>query len=396
MVQRNPVTHKNLGRILPDCRPPPHRKWLLAGLTLDLTCGGASLADSVSQIPPESLKHCSFPAAQPVSTDEVLVGGSARRFRRSVVRVVQAVLLLGLPHWFQLSTVHAEGRNTAASPFSMDEGGHQGSSALQGNDNAGLGGAGSEGLPLMVGGEAAPQLCDNRAPLDVLFIGNSYTHFYDMPRLLEAMAESAGCVLHAEYVAPGGAKLHQHAASGTTLSAIGARAWDAVVLQNYSQLPSQPLTVVREQTLPSVLTLVNAVLENNPETALYYYVTWGRRDGDKKFCATSPEVCTFQGHADAVYRGYSFYREQTGGDLADVGGAWANIYRDKRKPFAFKELYNPDGTHPSLKGSYLAASVFFATLFKASPEGLAYPQGLSETSAEYIQKVAGRLPISGV
>jgi hypothetical protein len=365
---------------------------------MDLACRSANLAASVSQFPPDSLNHSSALRTQSSNADQ----GSARRgwahaACRSVLRIVQAAVLLGLPYGFQWSTAHAEGRNAAASSFvSMDEGGYQGNSALDGNDNAGLGGAGSAGLPLMVGGQSAPQLCDSRAPLDVLFIGNSYTHFYEMPRLLEAMAESAGCVLHAEYVAPGGAKLQQHAVSGKTLSAIGARAWDAVVLQNYSQLPSQPLAVVKEQTLPSVLSLVNTISENNPDTAVYYYVTWGRRDGDKKFCATSPEVCTFQGHTDAVYRGYTLYRDQTGGNLADVGGAWANIYRDKRKPFAFKELYNPDGTHPSLKGSYLAASVFFAALFKASPEGLAYPQGLSQTSAEYIQKVAGRLPISGV
>jgi len=369
---------------------------------MDVPGRGANLAASVSHIPPDSLNHNEAPPTQAVCATQARVRGSSRRglgqgVRRAATRLLQVSVLLGLPCWFQWSTAHAQRQNAAASSFvSPDEGGYQGSSALEGNDNAGLGGAGSLGQPLMVGGESAPQLCDSRAPLDVLFIGNSYTHFYEMPRLLEAMAESAGCVLHAEYVAPGGAKLHQHVASGATLSAIGARKWDAVVLQNYSQLPSQPLPVVREKTLPSVLGLVSAIFQNNPDTALYYYVTWGRRDGDKKSCAATPEVCTFQGHTEALYRGYSFYRDQTGGSLADVGGAWANVYRDKRKPFAFKELYNPDGTHPSLKGSYLAASVFFGALFKASPEGLSYPQGLSKTSAEYIQKVAGRLPISGV
>lgn len=278
---------------------------------------------------------------------------------------------------------------------SLDEGGHHGNGSYGGTDNYGVGGAGSKGTLLMTGGESAPLLCDSELALDVLFIGNSYTHFFEMPQMLSAMAESAGCNLHVEYVAPGGANLGEHARSGETLSAIGSRAWDAVVLQNYSQTPSQPLERVRETSLVDVKSLAAAIFENNPSTALYYYVTWGRRDGDKKYCATNPEVCDFMGHTRAVYRGYAFYQQQTGGTLSDVGAAWANIHRDKRRPFPFRELYNSDGTHPSLKGSYLAASVFFTTLFRASPEGLSYPQGLSRSSAEYIQKVAGRLPISG-
>ncbi len=273
--------------------------------------------------------------------------------------------------------------------------GMHGSNSFGGASGFGVGGSGAEGVPLMTGGASAPLLCEDDAPIDVLFIGNSYTHYYQMPELFSAMAESAGCSVRVDYVAPGGSKLNEHAKSSATLSAIGSRDWDVVVLQNFSQLPSQPLSYVKEKTLPSVVSLANAVFENNPESSLFYYVTWGRRDGDKDFCQKSSEVCSFMGHTEALYRGYSLYRETTGGAFADVGGAFANIYRERRKPFSFRELYDADGSHPSLKGSYLAASVFFASVFKASPEGLAYPQGLSRASAEYIQKVAGRLPISG-
>jgi len=308
-------------------------------------------------------------------------------------RLLRWGALLGLPVLVHFSHARVPGVPT---PNAMLEvGGYQGASSLTGVEPDGVGGSGSDGAPLMIGGEAAPVLCDSQEPMDVLFVGNSYTHFFEMPQMLAAMAESAGCPMNVQYTAPGGARLDEHAVSGVTLSAIGSKEWDVVVLQSYSQSPSQPLDVVKKNTLPDVMTLASAIFDNNPDTALFYYVTWGRRAGDKKFCPQNPQVCSFLGHTEAVYRGYSLYREHTGGSLADVGGAWANVYRDGTKPFGFKELYNPDGTHPSLKGSYLAAAVFFAALFKASPEGLAYPQGLSRASAEYIQKVAGRLPISG-
>lgn len=278
---------------------------------------------------------------------------------------------------------------------SIDDGGRHGTSSSGGGTFEGEGGAGPMGAPLQTGGENAPLRCKSDEELDVLFIGNSYTHYFDMPTLLEGMAESAGCRLNAEMVAPGGSRLKLHSHNGQTLAAIGSRAWDIVVLQNFSQLPSQPAEAVKRKTFPHVGKLVEAIENNDPRTKILYYVTWGRRDGDKKNCARHEIVCTFDGHTEALQRGYAMYADEFGGHLVNVGGAWAQAYRDENAPFLPRQLYDPDGSHPSLRGSYLAASVFFATIYKASPVGLSYPQGLSENTARYIQRIAGTLPISG-
>jgi hypothetical protein len=274
-------------------------------------------------------------------------------------------------------------------------GGSEGAHSSSGIESYAAGGAGASEPSKFVGGERAPVLCKSDEPLSVLFIGNSYTHYFDMPGLLEGMAASAGCRVEAEMVAPGGSRLDQHVRSGETLSAIGSRAWDVVVLQNFSQLPSQRPEVVREKTFPSVLGLVTAIENNHPSTKIVYYVTWGRRDGDKTYCADYPMVCSFEGHTAALRQGYTMYAEEFGGQLADVGGAFARIGADRSRALPRRKLYDPDGSHPSMQGSYLAASVFFATLFNASPQGLAYPEGLKERHARYIQRIAGQLPISG-
>jgi len=49
-----------------------------------------------------------------------------------------------------------------------------------------------------------------------------------------------------------------------------------------------------------------------------------------------------------------------------VGPAWAEATAGG----ADVGLYYEDGSHPSPNGSYLAACVFFATLYGESPEGL--------------------------
>jgi hypothetical protein len=94
--------------------------------------------------------------------------------------------------------------------------------------------------------------------------------------------------------------------------------------------------------------LVSAIRQNHPQTALYFYATWGRRDGDKQYCERFPMVCTYEGHTAALERGYQMYAEAFDGRLVDVGGAWARASAARKAPFSHAKLYDPDGSHPSL------------------------------------------------
>ena len=49
-----------------------------------------------------------------------------------------------------------------------------------------------------------------------------------------------------------------------------------------------------------------------------------------------------------------------------VGVAWERFLRTHDRP----TLYDRDGSHPTLAGSYLAACVFLAVLFHESPVGV--------------------------
>ena len=51
-------------------------------------------------------------------------------------------------------------------------------------------------------------------------------------------------------------------------------------------------------------------------------------------------------------------------------------------------LYVPDKRHPSLAGTYLAAAVTYAALFKKSPVGLKYSAGLDDATTTHLQNVA--------
>jgi hypothetical protein len=51
-------------------------------------------------------------------------------------------------------------------------------------------------------------------------------------------------------------------------------------------------------------------------------------------------------------------------------------------------LYAPDKRHPSLAGTYLAATTVYAALFKKSPAGLPYTAGLDAPTAALLQAAA--------
>jgi hypothetical protein len=51
-------------------------------------------------------------------------------------------------------------------------------------------------------------------------------------------------------------------------------------------------------------------------------------------------------------------------------------------------LWGEDGRHPSLKGSYLAACVFYKLFYQKSPVGNSFTAGLSSSEAYFLQDIA--------
>ena len=77
----------------------------------------------------------------------------------------------------------------------------------------------------------------------VLFIGNSYTYFNNLPEIVRVLAESAGGGrVEVRMVAPGGWRLADHWQKGEAHEALRSGTWDFVVLQEQSQL-GDPRTV---------------------------------------------------------------------------------------------------------------------------------------------------------
>lgn len=215
-------------------------------------------------------------------------------------------------------------------------------------------------------------------------MGNSYTYFNQLPAMVEELAAAGGHLVQVGQSTPGGFSLQGHLQHAATLDLIADRTWDVVYLQEQSQMPV--IEHWREtSTLPAARGLDSLVRLQDAETR--FFMTWGRESGGQQcidgWC--SPDFADFTHMQDSLAAAYRRMAVELAAGLAPVGEAW-QAARDQIPGLA---LWNPDHSHPSLIGSYLAACVFYVDLFGESPAGLTYTGGLTPELAASLQELAG-------
>jgi hypothetical protein len=204
-------------------------------------------------------------------------------------------------------------------------------------------------------------------PLKVLFIGNSFTARNDLPGLVAVLADARGKRLEHRLISAGGASLRQHWNAGEAREAIQDGRYDHVVLQEQSTLPVKNAKRMHE----NVRLLDEAIRASGARTVLY--MTWARRN--------TPES------QQAIIDAYAGIGRELGATVVPVGVAWQRFLREYDKPV----LHDRDQSHPTLAGSYLAACVFLAVLFRESPVGIAAEvAGLTEKDLVLLQQAAWR------
>lgn len=217
---------------------------------------------------------------------------------------------------------------------------------------------------------------------NVLFIGNSYTAYNNLPNLVDLVAQSVGDDLVYTAHTPGGNTLMNHAQNNQLAQTITTEDWDYVTIQGQSQEPSFPTGQFTTETLPYANQLVDAIKDNYACTEPVFYMTWGRENGDAGNCQFAPWLCTYEGMDDSLRARYEYMAEVNESLVSPVGAVWREL-RDNGIPF---NLYVSDGSHPSIYGSYAAALSFYTIFFQNDPTLTTYvPAGISASDATTIK-----------
>jgi len=221
-----------------------------------------------------------------------------------------------------------------------------------------------------------------QAQTSVLFIGNSYTYVNDLPGMLGQIALSLGDTVTVGSSAPGGYTLFQHSTHGPTLTAIQSRSWDFVVMQEQSQLGALPPEVTTTEL--GAVSLMEDIGSNYECSMPVFYMTWGRENGDAQNCASFPFMCTYDGMQQGLQDNYVSLANWYDAWTAPVGAAW-KVVRDTQPSI---DLYDADGSHPSVAGTYLAACVFYCTLFQESCVDATFNSSLDAGTAAILRSIA--------
>lgn len=258
-------------------------------------------------------------------------------------------------------------------------------------------------LALMVLGVFQQRGCGAES---VLFFGNSYTigshvpgveNQGGLPKLIQVIAESKGHQLATQSMAVPGKNWEYHLGRSETATAMSAKSWDWVVLQDYSTEPTHVGN--REMFLKTGELFYRRISELSPKSTVVLYQTWARAPGQSLYGAQSTKT-TFANPAEMTHELVDNYaqlakklEEMTLGTrvvVAPVGEAFA-LSLEKHPDIG---LYGADLHHANQNGLYLAALVLYSTLYQGDPIGATneFPGvKIDPTVAEKLQVVAAKV-----
>ena len=223
------------------------------------------------------------------------------------------------------------------------------------------------------------------APQSILWVGNSFfyynnsmhNYFINIVKAADAQARPRGVSVTISgsgmdwhdlesYFRPNGIGRYSFVGDNEIVFNKPGRQFDAVIMMDCSQCPIHPQ--LKGSFHEFAKKQGDTVVKNGARPVLF--MSWAYKDKPEMTGPLADAYTTAGNNNDML--------------VIPAGLAFANAIKKR----ADLELYQPDKRHPTLAGTYLAASTAYATLYGKSPVGNAYTAGLDAATAAFLQNVA--------
>lgn len=225
---------------------------------------------------------------------------------------------------------------------------------------------------------------------NVLFIGNSYTYVNNLPSMIKDISISEGKDINYDSHVLGGARFLTHwqnIDNSGLLEKIHRGNWDFVVLQGQSQEVAFPDNQFYSDVYPYAKSLDSLIKVHNPNSKVLFFMTWGYRYGDSQNCQYYSPFCSFASMTQRLYDNYSLMARDFNSNISPIGALWRySIQLDSNIV-----LHSSDNSHPSEKGTYLAACGFYTSIFQDSLKNRYKPESLSLDEVNFLQNISNRI-----
>ncbi len=221
----------------------------------------------------------------------------------------------------------------------------------------------------------------------ILFIGNSLTYYNNLPAMVQDMADAAKEPAYTRMLAYAGYTLLRHTDPedphfDEARRIILGEPWDIIVLQDGAKTP----VVGPDRMDKGFAGLMPYIRQAGAKPV--FYKTWPYREG----CVTLNELgVSYREMLEILNRCYEKQMALYEAPGVPVGEESARV----QEKYPYLTLYLPDCIHPNKAGTYLAACLFYRTLFEkdAPPAKIWCPAGLDERIAEMLWKETAGRPV---
>lgn len=186
--------------------------------------------------------------------------------------------------------------------------------------------------------------------ISILFIGNSYTYYGDLPAQIATLAKMYGITIESTSICPGGASLTT--TKRRAIEEMENHPYDFAVFQDQGMRPIQNSSI---DFFADVHELCDAAKKNGAAPVLYNpagAITWLPNGGVKPNIGLQAKLTAAHEQAAA----------ETGAVLVNAGDAWVYAYEQIPDISLFVDNGRAD-SHANAEGAYFTACVFCSTLF---------------------------------
>ena len=212
----------------------------------------------------------------------------------------------------------------------------------------------------------------------VLFIGNSYSA--QCSKTISGLFKSESPDWSLSFHTSGGKDLAFHLADSQVTKKINSQKWDFIVLQEQSQ-KSGLGGKFSKSFHESVASFSKIIRKAGAIPSLY--LTWGRKNGDKRNSGVYP---TYEAMQKKISSAYLLAGEKNKARILPVGFAYTEV--KKKNQELFEKLYRNDGSHPAAHGAYLVSCVFWGGLTGKDPRTIKFNGSLSKEDAKSLRSAA--------
>ena len=230
----------------------------------------------------------------------------------------------------------------------------------------------------------------NREGIKILFIGDSLTHYNEMPQIFAALCKAAGKKVIADRQTKGGtgiAMLREDPVLWKTVSdKIASDKWDIIVYQPNRNNPVMPefFPYYPWKEYSAAKDLVDLIKAAG--AIPLQYSSFGVNKGYVTRSGYTKKMSRVE-HTNLVTAYNAAVADMLGSKVVYTGVTFNSALASDSK----LGLYHTDNSHPSPAGSYLIAADFFTVIFGESPANIDYNYSLDASLAATLRTAAAAL-----